>query len=77
MREQKYARVLEEYEKKLKEQEQAQKEVVSEDSSLDEDVSMTREIKYKELQDVIDNDSNTDSKVVDVDETTSKLKKIF
>ena len=76
MREQKYARVLEEYEKKLKEQEQAQKEVVSEDTSLDEDVSMTREIKYKELQDVIDNDSNTDSKEVDVDETTSKLEQI-
>ena len=65
MREQKYARVLEEYEEQLKSKEDTLEEV-------EDEVSMTREIKYKDLQEVIDKESEEDKSLKEDEESEEK-----
>ncbi len=82
MREKKYAHILEEYEEQLKNLQEETKDV--EDSLDDEDVeiSMTREIKYKDLQDVIDKGEEpstleTTSKIAELKEDIAEVEDIL
>lgn len=75
MREKKYAKVLEEYEEKLKKYrtiEEAEEEL--EESENEEKLSATRELKFKELQEAIDNeaaDDAVDEDIADEDEVSN------
>ena len=67
MREKKYAHVLEEYEEMLKKSRTSEdiEEVVEDDEEKIENLSTTRQIKYKELQNSLD--SNAINNVIDDD----------
>ena len=78
MREQKYAHILEEYEEELKKiqeksvEDELEDEIVEEDlEDEDEKMSMTREIKYKDLQEVIDKKAPSTE-----EETTNRISEL-